>query len=232
MKPPRQLARDTSGASIVIALVFFLICGIVGSVVVTAASVQAKSVQTHKELQQDEYAMQSAAELVADQLGGSEEIEETVNGTVNTVRKNAVTIGVSYNGEAPVADVSQVRTQLGKSFWSKERTESILVQSADYIIGKPGASSIEIKPPQGTRPVYATLVVDTDLNITVNMSLDKSFSAASPYNMGYHPRTPPTTSTESWHSSPRRQHGHRESDEWGSAIRRAREVAHAKLTSA
>lgn len=178
-----RLREDTSGASIVIALVFFLICGIVGSVVVTAASVQAKSVQTHKELQQDEYAMQSAAELVADQLGGSEEVEETVNGTVSKIKKYAVTIGVSYNGEAPVADVSQVRTQLGKSFWSKERTEGILDQSADYIIGKPGASSIEIKPPQGTKPVYATLVVDTDLNITVNMSLDKNFSAASPYNM-------------------------------------------------
>ena len=34
-----RILRDTSGASIVIALVFFLICGIVGSVVMTAASV-------------------------------------------------------------------------------------------------------------------------------------------------------------------------------------------------
>ena len=38
-----RILRDTSGASIVIALVFFLICGIVGSVVMTAASVQAKA---------------------------------------------------------------------------------------------------------------------------------------------------------------------------------------------
>lgn len=44
--------RDTAGASIVIALVFFLICAIIGSVVLTAASVQAKAVQTHRELQQ------------------------------------------------------------------------------------------------------------------------------------------------------------------------------------
>ena len=52
-----RILRDTSGASIVIALVFFLICGIVGSVVMTAASVQAKAAQTHVDLQQKEYAM-------------------------------------------------------------------------------------------------------------------------------------------------------------------------------
>lgn len=53
----RGMVVDERGASIVIALVFFLICGVVGSVVVTAASVQAKSVQTHVDLQQDEYTM-------------------------------------------------------------------------------------------------------------------------------------------------------------------------------
>ena len=66
-----RILRDTSGASIVIALVFFLICGIVGSVVMTAASVQAKAAQPHVDLQQKEYAMQSAAKLMAQQLGGS-----------------------------------------------------------------------------------------------------------------------------------------------------------------
>ncbi len=61
MTKARNILRDTSGASIVIALVFFLICGIIGSVVMTAASVQAKAAQTHVDLQQKEYAMQSAA---------------------------------------------------------------------------------------------------------------------------------------------------------------------------
>lgn len=56
--------RDTAGASIVIALVFFLICAIIGSVVLTAASVQAKAVQTHRELQQAEYTVGSAAQTI------------------------------------------------------------------------------------------------------------------------------------------------------------------------
>ena len=54
MTKARNILRDTSGASIVIALVFFLICGIIGSVVMTAASVQAKAAQTHVDLQQKE----------------------------------------------------------------------------------------------------------------------------------------------------------------------------------
>ena len=61
---------------IVIALVFFLICGIIGSVVMTAASVQAKAAQTHVDLQQKEYAMQSAAKLMAQQLGGEDAVWE------------------------------------------------------------------------------------------------------------------------------------------------------------
>ena len=69
-----RILRDTSGASIVIALVFFLICGIIGSVVMTAASVQAKAAQTHVDLQQKEYAMQSAAKLMAQQLGGEDAV--------------------------------------------------------------------------------------------------------------------------------------------------------------
>ncbi|MFR3092326.1 MAG: hypothetical protein ACLTMP_11885 [Eggerthella lenta] len=55
---------------------FFLICGIVGSVVMTAASVQAKAAQTHVDLQQKEYAMQSAAKLMAQQLGGEDAVWE------------------------------------------------------------------------------------------------------------------------------------------------------------
>ncbi|RDC00443.1 hypothetical protein C1864_15305, partial [Eggerthella lenta] len=42
------------------------------SVVMTAASVQAKAAQTHVDLQQKEYAMQSAAKLMAQQLGGED----------------------------------------------------------------------------------------------------------------------------------------------------------------
>ena len=60
--------EDETGASIVIALVFFLICAVIGSVVLTAASVQAKAVQTHREMQQAEFTVGSAAGFIGSQL--------------------------------------------------------------------------------------------------------------------------------------------------------------------
>lgn len=168
------LLKDTSGASIVIALVFFLICGVVGSVVVTAASVQAKSVQTHQDLQQDEYTMQSAAELVAQQLGG----ESGSSG-------KSVVIGVSYHGEDPVADVSQVKSTLGKGIWIKDRTEMIIGQSL-YIIGRSDSDRVVITVPDRSEvlpSVFGMITIDADLNMTVELSLDKALSSSSPYNM-------------------------------------------------
>ncbi|MRX81767.1 hypothetical protein [Eggerthella guodeyinii] len=182
---PHRSFEDERGASIVIALVFFLICGIIGSVVVTAASVQAKAAQTHIDLQQDEYTMQSAAELVAQQLGGKVGVEEEVDGVTQEVVKNAVTIAVSYRGEDPVADVSQVYSQLGKSFWSKDRAETALTQTV-YIIGRTSERRIIIDPStdnQLDRPVFAMITIDSDLNMTVELSLDNTLSPDSRYNM-------------------------------------------------
>ena len=107
MTKARNILRDTSGASIVIALVFFLICGIIGSVVMTAASVQAKAAQTHVDLQQKEYAMQSAAKLMAQQLGGEDAVWE----------EKSVVVKIAYDtaGEASV-DTNSLRSMIGQSF--------------------------------------------------------------------------------------------------------------------
>ena len=124
-----RILRDTSGASIVIALVFFLICGIVGSVVMTAASVQAKAAQTHVDLQQKEYAMQSAAKLMAQQLGGEDAVWE----------EKSVVVKIAYDtaGEASV-DTNSLRSMIGQNFWTEQRTKDILAARAegkDYVLG-------------------------------------------------------------------------------------------------
>lgn len=183
-----QIAGER-GASIVIALVFFLICGVVGSVVVTAASVQAKSVQTHQDLQQDEYTMQSAADLVAHQLGGI----DVSSGQVS------VTIGVSYDAaKKPIAELREVISDLGQGFWTDDRTKAILASRAlgnSYIVGRPGSQPISISSPTGSTlisDVYGRITVDADLNMTVELSLDSSFAADSPYNMKVRIQCTPT----------------------------------------
>lgn len=180
--------RDTAGASIVIALVFFLICGVIGSVVVTAASVEAKSVQTHKDLQQDEYTMQSAAELVARQLGGEDQVAS----------QRSVDIKVSYSGGKAIADVSEVVSALGLRFWTEERAETVLAlpAGATHVVGNP--KPIVINPPSGNadlKPVYGRVTVDADLNLSVELSLDQAFSPDSPYNMTVSIQCTPTFNT-------------------------------------
>ena len=163
-----RILRDTSGASIVIALVFFLNCGIVGSVVMTAASVQAKAAQTHVDLQQKEYAMQSAAKLMAQQLGGEDAVWE----------EKSVVVKIAYDtaGEASV-DTNSLRSMIGQNFWTE--------QGKDYVLGGSASNRLLIDPPSeagGLAPVYGCITVDPDLNITVELSLDSAFAADSPYN--------------------------------------------------
>ena len=138
-----RILRDTSGASIVIALVFFLICGIIGSVVMTAASVQAKAAQTHVDLQQKEYAMQSAAKLMAQQLGGEDAVWE----------EKSVVVKIAYDtaGEASV-DTNSLRSMIGQNFWTEQRTKDILAARAegkDYVLAAPHptgcASTLQVR---------------------------------------------------------------------------------------
>ena len=136
-----RILRDTSGASIVIALVFFLICGIVGSVVMTAASVQAKAAQTHVDLQQKEYAMQSAAKLMAQLLGGEDAVWE----------EKSVVVKIAYDtaGEASV-DTNSLRSMIGQNFWTEQRTKDILAARAegkDYVLGGSASNRLRIDPP-------------------------------------------------------------------------------------
>ena len=133
-----RILRDTSGASVVIALVFFLICGIIGSVVMTAASVQAKAAQTHVDLQQKEYAMQSAAKLMAQQLGGEDAVWE----------EKSVVVKIAYDtaGEASV-DTNSLRSMIGQNFWTEQRTKDILAARAegkDYVLGGSASNRLRI----------------------------------------------------------------------------------------
>lgn len=188
----RHIVRDERGASIVMALVFFLICAIIGSVVLTAASVEAKAAQTHKKLQQDEFTMQSAANLMAKQLGGRNV----------TYGENNVTINVSYDekGKA-VFDIDAV-SQFTGSFWSSDRAQAIFAMrggSAPYVVGDTPENRVQIQPPAGYSElgvVYAMITVDPDLNLKAELSLDPQLSSESPYNMTVSVQCIPTYNAE------------------------------------
>lgn len=167
--------RDTSGASIVIALVFFLICGIVGSVVLTAASVEAKTVHTHKEMQQAELTVGSAAQLLANQLGG-----DAVQ--ITDIKKEDGKLTASVDG---------ITSLFGQSYWTE-------TQAAAAAAGTPSSNTyqISVHPPGESSSlvdtVYAKIELDADRNLTATLSLDKSFAPSSPYNMTVYCQCIPT----------------------------------------
>lgn len=174
-----RILRDTSGASVVIALVFFLICGIIGSVVMTAASVQAKAAQTHVDLQQKEYAMQSAAKLMAQQLGG-EDVLRALFGPEILADHRAQAIRIDTRLTCGiVGDFNDYRFLLPDSILAAR------AEGKDYVLGGSASNRLRIDPPSeagGLAPVYGCITVDPDLNITVELSLDSAFAADSPYN--------------------------------------------------
>lgn len=165
--PQRHILRDTSGASIIIALVFFLICAIVGSVVVTAASVQAKAVVTHQELQQDEFTVSSAAQLVGSDLASAR-------------------LDVKYEGNAAKLTVKEEQP-FATEFWKKygdailtmrNGTDASLTYSGLTISANNGASDRYTFD-----GVHGSVTVDRDLNITVALSLSPNATTASSYDL-------------------------------------------------
>lgn len=64
--------EDRSGASLSVALLFFLVCAIVGSILIAAASAAMGRMKNIEQGEQDRYAVDSAMELIAEKMGGGE----------------------------------------------------------------------------------------------------------------------------------------------------------------
>lgn len=153
--------RDTAGASIVIALVFFLICAIIGSVVLTAASVQAKAVQTHRELQQAEYTVGSAAQTMGEQFA-------------------SISATLGEDGQLVLPDTV---LSFAKSFWGEYGADILAQQRGEKDFAPKSMQLSYVQSEKETKPVYGEIGVDADLKVTIKLSLDPSFSKDSPYNM-------------------------------------------------
>lgn len=88
-----QKLHSQRGASILLALMFFLICGFVGAVVLGSAVTNAEKVQGRTEEQQAYYAVSSAALLIRDALDGASCVgveEQTIYQCVGGAAKDGV----------------------------------------------------------------------------------------------------------------------------------------------
>ncbi len=97
--------RSTRGASLSLALLLFLICSVLGAVVLTAGSASAGRVADMAEMDRRYYNVSSAAELLGGELGGKTVRIERTRETVTTV----VTTGI-VSGEAGNETVAETKT--------------------------------------------------------------------------------------------------------------------------
>ena len=137
-----NILRSRTGASLSLALLLFLICGVVGALVITAGSTAAGRMSQLAEMDQRYYSVSSAAELLANELDGG-----TVNITrvreVKTVTATKYTTQV-VNGRT-VAMVDGTPSTLKYAFFSTqindldqiplERPESLSVYQEDSVVG-------------------------------------------------------------------------------------------------
>ncbi len=115
------------GASLAVALLLFLVCAVVGSVVLAGASASAGRLSQRRQLQQERYALQSAADMIRAQLAGGTEGgagSETAAGSgsgqaAGSADADAVNIQYAadllYNTETGIASLSSSDTSTGSA---------------------------------------------------------------------------------------------------------------------
>ena len=124
MNTIKQKLRSRRGASITFALLLFLVCVVVGSVVLAAGSAAAGRMAKSAEMDRRYYSVTSAADLLAKELTG-----KTV--TITRVRKETTETTVNYHWivdvhEDPADDTSPV-----VSYWDDDYLETTQ-KTAEY----------------------------------------------------------------------------------------------------
>ena len=136
------------GASLAVALLLFLVCAMVGSVVLAGASASAGRLSQRRQLQQERYALQSAADMIRAQLAG---------GTKGGGSGLGTAAGSGSGQAAGNADVDAVNLQF---------TADLVYNTED---GTAAPSSMS-----ASHGSYGTLTID---GTPVSGSADNSFAA-------------------------------------------------------
>lgn len=164
----RHKLSSSAGATLVIALVFFLICALIGSTALTAATVNTQATVGYKQNRQDEYTVGSAAQAVGLLFQKDVVIRwdwaSAVDG-VPTFNKNLS----SFNDPS----LMNFWATQSNAVWSAKNTSKSYKTTGAEITSL-GSSSIDT--------VYGSVEIDPDFNITIVLSLDANLDAASPYN--------------------------------------------------
>lgn len=157
--------RDTTGSSIILALAFFIICAIVGAIVLTAASVNTKATITYEETQQAEYTVTSAADFLGGCLSGAGVVWKYPEGSE----------APDFSDRMSYADEDGLMTELwdkyGSKIWDSYKKNSGFSIDDTFTISVDGFDT-----------VYARISFDADLNVVARLSLASEADAVGNYD--------------------------------------------------
>lgn len=118
-----NVLRSRTGASITFALLLFLVCAVVGALVLTAGSAAAGRVSNLAQSDQRYYSVSSAAGLLAQELSGK---------TVKIVQERKVTTEVTTPYKVDLGSTGSVVTPVGESTTTREASYKTKVN--DFLI--------------------------------------------------------------------------------------------------
>lgn len=155
----RNRIRSNSGATILLALLFFLLCAMAGSIILSAGSAAAGRISGLKETEQSFYSVTSAAQVIRDEIEGQE--FQAYTETIDGVPTNEYT----FEKQPPE------NAGMGK----------ILNDAFDAIYkngGKEAKDVLQIKPPSAYDSVMGTVtanfVMTDDYKIEITFSVSDS----------------------------------------------------------
>lgn len=152
-KTLQRKLHTTSGATILLALLFFLLCAVAGSAVLAAGTAASGRIAGLTDRQQAYYSVTSAARLIRDEIEGQK---------VSVYKKRDDTTGTLYYKEEPA----------GK--W-KELLETLAAQvTADSDKGAYKSAYVIITPWSGAKAdaVEAEITIDKDYNLEIQLQID------------------------------------------------------------
>ena len=161
MRAIRQKLASDRGASITFALLIFLVCAIISSVVIVAGTAASGRISQLAQMDQRYYAVNSAAELVRDLLEGQTiTVTETVS---TTTRRN------EYQDGTPVPETEETDTDTDLKYVYGDDPEALdpdddaclILEAAKKIVPpleeRPGPGDIPAEPssdPISLTPIY------------------------------------------------------------------------------
>lgn len=158
--------RDTSGSSLILALAFFILCAIIGSIVLTAASANTQATVTYEETQQAEYTVTSAARFVGERFedtGVAFSYPAASSGD-DTKERKPVFADTTYSDNDGL--LSSIWETYGEAIWDSASSGTA------FTITDPFSIAVSEYGSAIADTVYFQVTFDRDFNIAISFSLD------------------------------------------------------------